>query len=171
MSEYKNIHNMNYASQMWDWEPYNDCFKGKIRMGDNDGMVERKGYFLVVETKQPNTEINFGQRLMYEALAKHPNFTVIYLWGELNKPTELQYVGKSEKHTVDIEGVKKHFSDWFNRVDTLQQYDPTPREITKDAVWEWIKNTTLAEMTLLFFWLQDLMKSTAKIEVTKDKAA
>lgn len=108
-------------------------------MGDIDGMVERNGYFLWVETKRPNTPLSKGQSIMFEALAKKPDFTVIVIWGEVNKPEKLQYVGENTTHIADLDTVKKHFTDWYKRVDALPKYDPTQKTISKADVFAWIK--------------------------------
>lgn len=147
---YDNIRNMNNASQMWDWSPFNDCFGGKIQMGDIDGMVERNGYFLMVETKRPGVKLNTGQSIMFEAFARMPNCTVIVIWGETNKPSQLQYVGDATIHIASIEVVKKHLADWYNKVDKLPKYEPV-NTVTKSQVWQWVleHSTDLAIMSSL----------------------
>ena len=49
---------------------------------DIDGLVERKGNFLVFETKAPNKEIPGGQMITLNALLKTGSFTVFFLQGK-----------------------------------------------------------------------------------------
>jgi len=57
---------------------------------DIDFLVERRGQFLVFETKPGNVDIPFGQRRALEALARNPEFTVAALWGEPDEPEQIQ---------------------------------------------------------------------------------
>ena len=74
----------------WDEHGYSSAFHGNITPMDVDALVERKGYFLAIETKEwlpfhasekPPT-IPLGQRLALEAMANQPNWTVLYVAGE-----------------------------------------------------------------------------------------
>lgn len=139
-------------------------------MGDIDGMVERNGYFLIVETKRPNVDINQGQSIAYEQLAKLPNMTVIYIWGELNNPVKLQYAGESTIHIASQDVVHKHFSDWFKRVDALPKYDPNKKEVTDADFYEWFKKLPLERLWKLLRTIQDYMDELTGY-IRKDKAA
>lgn len=77
-----NINNRQYAlDAMWNWEPFNACFGGtKIRISDLDGIVERRGEFLVLEGKQCFAHIPTGQQRMFDALVEK-GFTVLILYG------------------------------------------------------------------------------------------
>lgn len=111
-----------YREQLWDWTPLNDCFSGKIRVGDIDGMVERNGNFLMLDGKRPNPKdggcyISDGQRSMYEAFAKMGG-TVIGFHGQ--PPATVQKVrvwrpgGGLEYHeAMDLEGMKELAAQWF----------------------------------------------------------
>ena len=57
-----NIRNADdYTASFWDWSIFNNCFgETTIRMTDVDGMVERKGRFLILETKKPTAEVPPG---------------------------------------------------------------------------------------------------------------
>lgn len=49
-------------------------------LGDGDVILERKGFFLWIETKQPHeSDVPLGQKILLEALDKKPGFTVIVL--------------------------------------------------------------------------------------------
>lgn len=61
---------------------FDECFGGKIRMGDIDGAVERKGFVLFMEWKQGGNVENFAQVRLHEHLtgnapARHLSVFVI----------------------------------------------------------------------------------------------
>ena len=168
--QYKNIKHPELAGKIWDWQPFDDCFGGKIRMGDIDGMVERNGYILLVETKHTGSEIPFGQMIMFNQLSKLPNFTVILIWGEINKPQQLQYVGQDKKQSVDIAGVKKHFKDWYDKVDKLPQYEVV-KPITEQSHYEWIRNLPWYRLWKLYWEVKSLLDTLATSQRNQGKAA
>jgi len=61
---------------------FDDCFRGKIRMGDVDGIVEMGGHFLMLEWKSKHRAmLDIGQRIMYERITRSDRFTVIVVCG------------------------------------------------------------------------------------------
>jgi hypothetical protein len=48
-----------------------------IKPSDIDGILERYGYFLVMEVKQPGESTSKGQEILLSALAQIPRFKVI----------------------------------------------------------------------------------------------
>ena len=62
-----------------------------------DGLVERRGRFLMLEAKSPGVPIKTGQAMTFEALRKTGRFTVIVIWGERNKPEEAMILGPTQK--------------------------------------------------------------------------
>ena len=65
----------------WDW--LEGCFgETNIKAMDLDAIVERRGRFLIFETKRPGVDIPTGQRLTLEARFKTGLFTVVELWGK-----------------------------------------------------------------------------------------
>ena len=126
----KNIRNVeNFLNSVWDWGFTNDCFPYGMRISDVDGIFERYGYFLVLETKHPKAEIPGGQRFMHEQLVRTGLFTVIYIWGENEQSIESIEVispknwGKRGgiKTTGRIKSSTNHFKTnlklWYNRVE------------------------------------------------------
>lgn len=72
-----------FAQSVWDWGFLDICFGSTgIKVSDLDGIVERYGRFLVIETKlQIGTIIPEGQRITLEALVDTGLTTVIILRG------------------------------------------------------------------------------------------
>ncbi len=76
-----------YGSSFWDWTALNGCFAPtRIRVSDIDGIVERHGEFLWIETKYPGEPIEEGQAIMHAAAAATGRFTILLIWGEPNHP-------------------------------------------------------------------------------------
>ena len=56
---------------LFDWDFLKPAFAPtKIEPTDIDAVIERHGYFLILETKTPGTLIPDGQRIMFEELLK-----------------------------------------------------------------------------------------------------
>lgn len=109
-----NIRNRDaYRDRAWDWAFLNDCFGGtKIRPSDLDGLVERNGRFLVLEAKPAGASINVGQRRTLAALASLPNFTVLVLYGEPNKPVAMQ-AWPNDRVEASEDTIRAFVSAWF----------------------------------------------------------
>lgn len=109
-----------FTSSLWDWKFLDNCFQGtKIKVSDIDGIVERKGQFLILECKSPNVELPAGQKIMFDNMAKTGLFTVIVVWGEKNKPERMKILRKTKK------------GDFFEK-----DYKITEKEL-RQAVGQW----------------------------------
>ena len=115
----------SFTNNLWDWKFLDDCFQGtKIKVSDLDGIVERKGQFLVIECKSPSTKVKSGQKIMFETMAKTGLFTVIVVWGERNKPERMKIIRRNkngellEKEYERITEKQLHqaVSEWYEKV-------------------------------------------------------
>ena len=63
-----NIRNLDYfKASIWDWTWLNGAFGGtQIRVSDIDGMVERRGHFLMIEGKKGGV-VSGGQEIMFQS--------------------------------------------------------------------------------------------------------
>ncbi len=110
----------------WDEHGYSDAFPGRITPMDVDALVERKGYFLAIETKEwtPTSlteappPIPAGQLRALEAMASQPNWTVLYVAGEASDgaPWYVKHIGGTA--CSDLRGI------WEpdNRREVLHRY-------------------------------------------------
>lgn len=66
----------------WQWAnaAFSDC---RITFMDLDGVVERFGNFLVIETKEIGTDIPAGQMFTLKRLHKIDCFTILLVWGKV----------------------------------------------------------------------------------------
>lgn len=60
------------------WDFLGGAFGASIRPMDFDAVVERRGAFLVFETKAPGVPLPTGQRLTLERLVQDRRFTVVF---------------------------------------------------------------------------------------------
>ena len=132
----------SYLRSMWDWTDFNTCFTGtKIRISDIDGMVERKGRFLVIEAKNPSEEEalasgrNRGQLLLFQNLQKK-GFTVIVAFGRTTNdvPTE-RLRSSAEAMIVDL-GAPVVERLWLYR--PYQATHQVIPEATNETLWNLI---------------------------------
>lgn len=113
-----NIRNIdNYQESFWDWSFLNDVFKYNIRVSDIDGVVERNGKFLYIETKRPNADIPTGQKKLHDAWVGQGS-TIITIWGYENDPQYAEVRTPKTKDPIKIDNctldrIKKIVSDWF----------------------------------------------------------
>jgi hypothetical protein len=69
----------------WGWESVEMAFPGRIYPTDIDGLVERKGHFLLFETKGIDDAGNLrpipmGQKITLRSLHKLGTFTILIVW-------------------------------------------------------------------------------------------
>ena len=113
-----------YMEGIWDWAILEGCFGNtKIEPTDIDGFVERKGKFLVLETKKLNVPVKQGQWWTFNALISTGYFTVIIIWGNTNKPEEMQVLypapyKATSKRSANIDDLRNVVSWWFRYADT-----------------------------------------------------
>ena len=96
-----------------------ECFPGRIAMTDVDGLVEIDGRFLFIEWKRRG-DVPAGQRIMFERLTKHPEFTVLVILGDPASMTVERYdVFRNGRRRgwrdCDMHGLKRHIRAWAER--------------------------------------------------------
>jgi len=108
-----------YCAALWDWGFLDDCFPGtRTRVSDIDGIVERKGRFLVIEAKGVNTRIPTGQLIMFEAMA-NKGMTVLIVWGNPNEPEQMQIWYPHRPYAepavpASVDDIRDVVRRWFN---------------------------------------------------------
>ena len=103
----------------WDWACFDGCFGDtKISMSDIDGVVERNGQFLVIETKSTGTPVPMGQSIMFSSFTRLPEFRVLVVWGKPGHVTHMQRWGGSI-HEATTEDFRDTVKEWWKRVNKL----------------------------------------------------
>lgn len=110
-----NIRNLKYfQSSFWDWSVFNDCFgNSNIRITDIDGLVERHGYFLLIETKLPAIEVPQGQAILFDAISKNKNWNVLVIWGETNNPLKWKLWRHPKIYYGGLPELRQFIYQWF----------------------------------------------------------
>lgn len=111
---------------VFDWSWTQGCFgPGKITPMDFDGVVERRGNFIVFETKGVGVPIPDGQLFTLEAIHKLDVFTVVFIHGK-TAPEELKVwcapgfksgVVMAEFKPATTEKAHDFVSDWYQYAD------------------------------------------------------
>ena len=114
-----------FCANLWDWACLDGCF-GNTRISpmDIDGIVERHGKFLFIETKAPGVLIPAGQLILLEQLAQKEDFTVLIVYGCPGNPTEIWYWDGKQPILVKsatIEDLRNIVKQWFQTVDTTRK--------------------------------------------------
>jgi hypothetical protein len=83
-------------------------FKGVIPNNPNlvpsnvDGMLERKGKFLILEWKRQGEKVSVGQKIMLQALAAKPDFMVLIIYGNTDNETVVNSYWLLTPHGVPV---------------------------------------------------------------------
>lgn len=115
-----NIRNLdNFMKSLWPWDIFNKCFGRGIRFSDIDGIVERKGQFLVVEGKSSGAPIPKGQLTMFKEMVATDRFTILILWGNPGEPEEYEVFGKINlpKSKCNSKKIDEFIKGWYNWAD------------------------------------------------------
>lgn len=101
---------------VFDWSWTDGCFgQTRIKPMDLDGMVERKGNFLVFETKDEGVEVPDGQMYTLKALYATGHFTIIFVYGKRD-PQHIEVWHPAIRGARQYEGrdkAREVVSRWF----------------------------------------------------------
>lgn len=111
-----------YMAGVWDWAILDGCFgQTRIKPTDIDGMVERNGNFLFLETKAPGAALPQGQEIALKQLVRSDGDVVMVVWGEQNKPVQLQVFSLKcpDGKVIDADGetFRRYVKLWYERAD------------------------------------------------------
>ena len=104
----------NLEANTWDWAVFSGCFgSSKMSVSDLDGIIERRGNFLVIETKLPGVPISMGQSILFSHLSEVPGFTVIVVWGNPGKAEKMMRWPDGGKIDITTEQLRDEVSKWY----------------------------------------------------------
>jgi hypothetical protein len=113
-----------FMDSLWDWGCLDTCFDNGIKVSDLDGIVERRGRFLVLETKSSGVTIPTGQQRMFNAMASSGLFCIMVIWGEPGKPERVRITTHNGTRVVSVEkptdlaGLREMVERWYRFADT-----------------------------------------------------
>ncbi len=83
---------------------------------DLDGLIERRGRFLVIETKLPGVPIPVGQEITLKALMNTGWMTVLVIWGHPGRPEMCELWHEQRVYAYDpcnIDKLRAIVSRWY----------------------------------------------------------
>lgn len=105
---------------VFDWSWTEGCFgKTSITPMDFDGVVERKGNFLLFETKENGTPLPRGQEITLESALQTGHFTIVLIWGK-TRPERFELWAPLSEKRRGFEGMEKArevVSRWYEWAD------------------------------------------------------
>jgi hypothetical protein len=120
------LHSPNiYNNSHWEFSNFDECFEpSKIKLSDIDGIVERRGHFIVLETKKPSVKsLPVGQFRMYNAMNAIGCFTILIVWGNVNSPIRYEIWDENRNKTnkeCDMKELCSIIRKWFVFSDNYQ---------------------------------------------------
>lgn len=107
-----------YLRNLWDWGCLDGCFgDSKVRPTDIDGFVERRGRFLVIETKEPTAKVSQGQEITFQALARTRLFTILIVWGHPGKPERIRFISARDERyyeNANLDTLRRIVGRWYH---------------------------------------------------------
>lgn len=117
-----------YGEPWHDYSLFTGCFGDtRIMPTDVDGIVERRGKFLVIEYKSGDTAIPRGQTVLLKRLSLLPAFTVIAIWREpcephaTKTPIRIQVFPANDSEPTDTDYVRHFVKEWFSAADERRE--------------------------------------------------
>lgn len=106
---------------IWDWGFLDDCFApSRIKVSDIDGISERNGHLLVLETKAAGVQVKTGQMILFRQIVRAGNHVLI-IWGYQDEPRhDLLYItpeGECHYRNVGKEVIQAIVRDWYRWAD------------------------------------------------------
>ena len=105
---------------VFDWSWTKDCFGGKrITPMDFDGVVERKGNFILFETKNLGVPIPDGQMYTLHAAHRLGCFTIFLIHGKTcPESAQIWYPGIQRRDTCEgVDAIREKVGNWYKFAD------------------------------------------------------
>lgn len=109
---------------VFDWSWTQGCFgKGRITPMDFDGVVERKGNFILFETKNLGVPIPDGQMYTLKAAHRLGCFTIFLIHGKTEpESAQIWYPGVDKREVHEgVEAIKSKVSAWYSYAEKNQK--------------------------------------------------
>ena len=113
------MRNKNLLGTLTNWEHVIDALPGKCGVSDIDGIIEKNGYFLVLESKNYGERLPLGQEILLRQLSLLKGFAVVII--TMDRKTGdvygIQRVTKGslgETEMSDTEELSELVAQWFD---------------------------------------------------------
>lgn len=127
-----------YAAAARDWCFLNPAFApSRVRVSDVDGIVERHGHFLVLESKPSRSGLSEGQAILLRELSDL-GFLVLVVWGPAEEIFWAQIVGFTQRMNATDKTVCRIVEAWFGEANRGRKENGiNARQAALDE-WMWI---------------------------------
>jgi len=120
---------------VFDWGWTRGClWNPSVTPTDWDGVIERNGYFIVFETKNPGAPIKDGQWYALKSAHALGVVTIMTIYGKavpqdgfIWRPGALMTTPESGEAWAGIEQARRLVSEWSSAVNSLSRPDPVSR--------------------------------------------
>lgn len=105
---------------VFDWSWTQGCFGGgRITPMDFDGVVERRGNFILFETKDLGVPVLPGQMYTLEAAHRLGCFTIFLIHGKTGpESAQVWYPGSDKRHSFEgVDAIKERVAAWYAYAD------------------------------------------------------
>lgn len=109
---------------VFDWSWTQGCFgKGRITPMDFDGVVERKGNFILFETKNLGVPIPDGQIYTLQAAHRLGCFTIFLIHGKTApEMAQVWYPGTEKRHVFEgVDAIRERVAAWYEYAEANPQ--------------------------------------------------
>ncbi len=116
----------------WDYSMFQGCFgDSRITVSDVDGIVERNGFYFILEVKSEGVETPLGQQIIFESMIKWneligfmlPIFTVVSVWGPHDTVREMRIWNKQDTQVRSTnQDLKDLMTRWYQMADKYRFY-------------------------------------------------
>jgi hypothetical protein len=97
-------------------EVFSECFSNGINFGDVDGLVERRGRFLLLEWKSTN-HVPTGQRRLHDAILKDERWAIVFVCGDPELMTvdsfEIRYGAGRPRRGCSMDELMEQVRRWY----------------------------------------------------------
>lgn len=121
-ADYPNIRTLKgFLNGQWNLATFDNCFKGRNRLGDVDASIEIGGRTLLIEFKSAKNGMNRGQLLKAIRQAKYSGITTMFVFGKRDNPEGMLSITPAENEKgfissgyldVDLDSLLGHIKAW-----------------------------------------------------------
>lgn len=110
-----------FEKGVWDWGFLDECFApSRIKISDIDGISERNGQLLILETKAEGVQIKKGQEILFRQIVRAGNH-VLVIWGYQEAPKHdlllMTPQGDCHYRGVGKDVIQAIVRDWYRWAD------------------------------------------------------
>lgn len=129
------IRDPSLVGVLWNWKPVSDLLPGKAGVSDIDGVIERRGRFLFIESKHPGERLSTGQFIMLRNLAvlDEEKVRVVIAYGDRTTGI-IEYYKRVTRKGLGVKQTGEEFNaavkSWFSQASRGRRGDDSDQNST-----------------------------------------